>query len=58
VCHNRLAEPAGEAVVATVADLSGELMSVGLFDTLASGLLGEDERGQIGYRHVLVGLAV
>jgi DNA-binding CsgD family transcriptional regulator len=53
-----LAEPAGEAVVAEVAGTTEESARVGLAEATAGGLLREDARGRVAFRHVLVGQAV
>jgi len=53
-----LAEPAGEALLAAVSGLSTEDVRAGLTEALRCGLLGEDDRGVVAFRHVLAGRAV
>jgi DNA-binding CsgD family transcriptional regulator len=53
-----LAEPASEAVVAGVSGATEASVRVGLAEATAGGLLREDARGRVGFRHVLVGQAV
>ena len=53
-----LAEPADDGVLRAVAGVSGAGLRAGLVEAVASGLLGEDERGRVGFRHVLMGAAV
>jgi DNA-binding CsgD family transcriptional regulator len=53
-----LAGPASETVVAAVAAITEESARVGLAEATAGGLLREDARGWVEFRHVLVGQAV
>lgn len=53
-----LAAPGPEALLAAVAGLAAGRARDGLTEALASGLLCEDERGSIAFRHVLARQAV
>lgn len=53
-----LAGQADEALLSTVGALSAGQARAGLAETLRSGLLREDARGLVSFRHALVGQAV
>jgi DNA-binding CsgD family transcriptional regulator len=53
-----LAEPADERSIAAVSGLPEEPARAGLAEATAGGLLREDQRGRVEFRHVLVGQAV
>jgi DNA-binding CsgD family transcriptional regulator len=53
-----LAGPADEGTVCAVAGLPAGRAKDGLCEALCSGLLGEDGRGRLSFRHVLAGRAV
>lgn len=53
-----LADPADEAAVGAVARLSARRARRALCEALGSGLLGEDARQWVSFRHVLAGRAV
>jgi DNA-binding CsgD family transcriptional regulator/tetratricopeptide (TPR) repeat protein len=53
-----LTAPAAEATVQSVAGLSNERLRAGLAEALASGLLAEEPRGLISFRHALACRAV
>jgi DNA-binding CsgD family transcriptional regulator/tetratricopeptide (TPR) repeat protein len=53
-----LAHPAGEAMICAVAGLAAERARAGLCETIEAGLLGEDPRGLVSFRHVLACRAV
>ncbi|WP_326640814.1 AAA family ATPase [Nonomuraea fuscirosea] len=53
-----LETPAGEALIAAVADLDEAAVQDGLAGALASGLLRESGRGAFGFNHVLASRAV
>jgi DNA-binding CsgD family transcriptional regulator/tetratricopeptide (TPR) repeat protein len=53
-----LADAAGEAVVSAVAGLPGGRARRGLSEAATSGLLREDGRGRVAFRHALMGRAV
>ena len=53
-----LAEPAGEQSIAAVAGLADDAARAGLAEVTAGGLLREDDRGRVAFRHVLVEQAV
>jgi DNA-binding NarL/FixJ family response regulator len=53
-----LAEPASEATLVAVSGLSAEAAEAGLPEALGSGLLREDDRGLLAFRHALAARAV
>jgi len=53
-----LAEPAGEATLAAVSGLPADRAADGTADALACGLVWEDERGLVSFRHGLAARAV
>jgi len=53
-----LAEPAAERVLATVGGLDAGPATAGLSEALGSGLLTEDARGLVSFRHALTAQAV
>jgi DNA-binding CsgD family transcriptional regulator len=53
-----LAEPAGESVVRVVAGLPAGRLTAGLSEALGCGLLVDDGRGLVSFRHVLAARAV
>ena len=53
-----LAEPGGEQVLAAVAGIDAERARAALSEALASGLLVEDARGWMSFRHALAARAV
>jgi DNA-binding CsgD family transcriptional regulator len=53
-----LAEPAAESVVAAVAGLAADRVQAGLAEALGSGLVAEDGRGHMSFRHMLACRAV
>jgi DNA-binding CsgD family transcriptional regulator/tetratricopeptide (TPR) repeat protein len=53
-----LSEPAGEHSIAAVAGLAEPDARAGLAEATAGGLLREDQRGRVAFRHVLVEQAV
>jgi hypothetical protein len=53
-----LASPADEATVQAVTGLSAERLRPGLSQALASGLLAEDARGLVAFRHALAARAI
>jgi DNA-binding CsgD family transcriptional regulator/tetratricopeptide (TPR) repeat protein len=53
-----LAEPATEQVLAAVAGMDAERARAGLSEALGSGLLAEDARGLVSFRHALAARAV
>jgi DNA-binding CsgD family transcriptional regulator len=53
-----LAEPAGEPIVGVVAELPDGRVSAGLSEALGRGLLVDDGRGLVTFRHVLAARAV
>jgi DNA-binding CsgD family transcriptional regulator/tetratricopeptide (TPR) repeat protein len=53
-----VAEPAGEQVLATVAGIDAERARATLSEVLGSGLLAEDARGLMSFRHALAARTV
>ncbi|SEF18666.1 helix-turn-helix transcriptional regulator [Jiangella alba] len=53
-----LAEPAEERLIAEVAGLTAAQARDALAEAVRSGLLADDDRGRLAFRHVLVGRAV
>jgi DNA-binding CsgD family transcriptional regulator/tetratricopeptide (TPR) repeat protein len=53
-----LADPAGEALLITVSALPARRGRAGLAEALRSGLLAEDDRGLVSFRHALASEAV
>jgi predicted ATPase len=53
-----LADPADEAMICAVAGLDAERARVGLCETIEVGLLEEDPRGLVSFRHALACRAV
>lgn len=53
-----LAEPTGEATLAAVCTLPVDTLRTGLTGALGSGLVREDERGLLSFRHALAARAV
>ncbi len=53
-----LGEPAADATLSAVTGFSAERLRAGLSETLACGLLAEDHRGLVSFRHALACRAV
>ncbi|MGH3448124.1 MAG: ATP-binding protein, partial [Nocardioidaceae bacterium] len=53
-----LAEPSDAAVLAAVSGLPAEQAHDGAVEAIGSGLVGEDTRGRVSFRHVLAAKAV
>ncbi len=53
-----LGEPATDSTLATVAGFFPERLRAGLLPALACGLLAEDHRGRVSFRHVLAARAM